>query len=292
MPTAAPSAPPAPADNGWSKSDQATQYNTNASFVYSAKFTNGVVELLAPQPGEHILDLGCGSGDLILSPLLSSVLPSGRILGVDASPSLLSKARSNTSSSSFTPKERAQIDWVECDGQELGKLRREGEWDAVFSNAALHWMKRDPEGVVRGVHGLLKPGGRFVGEMGGALNMVGVRSTLHAVLAEYGVDAAVVDPWFFPTPEVYRGLLEKAGFRVEYCELIPRPTPLPTGLRGWLLTFASSFLSALPSSSAQEEVLDKVCKRLECDMKHDVGEGGEAKWTVMYVRLRFKAWKA
>jgi len=147
--------------------------------------------------------------------------------------------------------------------------------------------------------------------------MVGVRSTLHVVLGERGIDATQVDPWFFPTPEVYGAILDKAGFKVETCgasslpslrrpsrprrpdpassspaELVPRPTALPTGLRGWLETFAFAFLDALPSPADREAVIDEVCRRLEVDMKHDVGEGdGEGKWTVMYVRLRFKAWK-
>ncbi|BGP20996.1 hypothetical protein JCM10213_003239 [Rhodosporidiobolus nylandii] len=283
---AAPPTPHAQKDDKWAGG----AYNANASFVYSSKFTSPVVDLLAPQPGERLLDLGCGSGDLTLSPLLSSVLPAGSVLGLDASPALLSKAQSNTSSSSFSAAEQRQISWIERDGHELASLGQDGEFDAVFSNAALHWMKRDPQRVTDGVYGVLKKGGRFAGEMGGALNMVGVRSALHAALAEYGVDANTVDPWFFPTPEVYSTILQKAGFRVEYCELIPRPTPLPTGLRGWLETFAFAFLDALPSPADREAVIQKVCDRLEVDMKHDVGDG-EEKWTVMYVRLRFKAWK-
>lgn len=144
--------------------------------------------------------------------------------------------------------------------------------------------------------------------MGGALNCIGVRSTLHTVLKEHGVDASEIDPWYFPTPNQYRKVLEGAGFRVEYCggclslsreavqgvdfapralsELIPRPTPLPaSGLAGWLETFAFAFLDALPSSVDRRAVTDEVCRRLEVDMKHD------EQWTLMYVRLRFKAWK-
>ncbi|GAA6054856.1 hypothetical protein JCM3770_004111 [Rhodotorula araucariae] len=274
----------APADDKWS----AQRYNTNANFVYSSAFTSPTIALLDPQPGDHILDLGCGSGELTLSALLPAVLPSGFVVGLDASPDLLARAQANAGS--LPTSQENSISWVHHDGHKLEQVGRDGEFDGVFSNAALHWMKRDPAKVVRGVYGLLKPGGRFVGEMGGCLNMVGVRSTLHTVLAEHGVDATARDPWFFPSPEVYRAILEKEGFRVESCELIPRPTPLPTGLRGWLETFAFAFLDALPSPAEREAVIDEVCRRLEVDMKHDVGEG-EGRWTVMYVRLRFKAWK-
>ncbi|GAA6050898.1 hypothetical protein NBRC10513_004340 [Rhodotorula toruloides] len=275
-------------DDKWS----AQRYNTNASFVYSPQYTSPTLNLLAPQPGERILDLGCGSGDLTIDSLLPAVLPGGGIVGLDSSSSLLFKARQNlSSSSSVSPSDKANLSWIKCDGHDLASLGKDGEFDAVFSNAALHWMKRDPQKVVDGAYGLLKSGGRFVGEMGGALNMVGVRSALHSILADDGVDASKVDPWFFPTPEVYRAILEKAGFRVESCDLIPRPTPLPTGLRGWLETFAFAFLDALPSPADREAVIDEVCRRLEVDMKHDVGDGGEGKWTVMYVRLRFKACK-
>ncbi|GAA5861734.1 hypothetical protein JCM1840_005245 [Sporobolomyces johnsonii] len=271
------------ADDKWS----AQRYNTNANFVYSDKFTNPVVEMLAPQPGEDILDLGCGSGELTLSSLLPAVLPSGSIVALDKSPSLLSKASSNLSSSSFSPTEREHIQWVEKDGHDVGELGTE-RFDAVFSNAALHWMKRDPAEVVRGVHKVLKKGGRYVAECGGALNMVGVRSMLHTVLASRGIDASALDPWYFPSSSAYQKLLEDAGFRVETCELVPRPTPLPTGLRGWLETFGFAFLDALPSPSDRDAVIDEVCRRLEVDMK-PADDGDQ--WTTMYVRLRFKAWK-
>ncbi|GAA5988545.1 hypothetical protein JCM10908_003615 [Rhodotorula pacifica] len=265
----------------------AKRYNTNASFVYSSAYTSPTLGLLAAQPGERILDLGCGSGDLTLSALLPSVQPGGSIVGLDASPRLLAKARSNLASSAHSDAVKASIAWVERDGHELETLdEEEVAFDAVFSNAALHWMKKDPVKVARGVHRVLKRGGRYVGEMGGAMNMIGVRSVLHTVLAENGVDAAAVDPWFFPTPAQYSAILEEAGFRVEYCELIPRPTPLPeSGLAGWLDTFAFAFLDALPPSVNREQVKAEVCRRLEVDMKHD------GQWTTMYVRLRFKAWK-
>ncbi|KWU42778.1 cyclopropane-fatty-acyl-phospholipid synthase [Rhodotorula sp. JG-1b] len=271
-----------------SKEDKwsAERYNSNASFVYSSAYTSPTLDLLSAQPGERILDLGCGSGELTLAALLPAVQPNGSIVGFDASPDLLAKARSNAASSPLSDNTSAPVTWIEGDGHDLEKSEEKGGLDAVFSNAALHWMKRDPAQVVRGVYGLLKPGGRFVGEMGGAMNMIGVRSVLHTVLDEHGVDAAAVDPWFFPTPAQYSAILQAAGFRVESCELIPRPTPLPeSGLAGWLDTFAFAFLDALPATVDREQVKAEVCRRLEVDMKH-----GE-QWTTMYVRLRFKAWK-
>ncbi|POY72806.1 hypothetical protein BMF94_4215 [Rhodotorula taiwanensis] len=270
----------------------AERYNSNASFVYSAAFTSPTLDLLAAKPGERVLDLGCGSGDLTLQALVPAVQPNGAIVGYDASPDLLAKARANAAASSLPASAKDSLTWVERDGHDLDTYGEAGSFDAVFSNAALHWMKRDPAKVVRGVHRCLKPGGRYVGEMltrskmGGAMNMIAVRSTLHTVLAEHGVDAASIDPWHFPTPEQYSKVLVSAGFRVESCELVPRPTSLPdSGLDGWLDTFAFAFLDALPPQVDRQAVKDEVCRRLEIDMMHD------GRWTTMYVRLRFKAWK-
>lgn len=134
------------------------------------------------------------------------------------------------------------------------------------------------------------------------------RSALHTVLRAHGYDPEQYDPWYFPTPEAYTRVLESAGFRVESCgtsdrsppsslllsktefcfssstELVPRITPLPTGLRGWLETFGFSFLDHL-SPGEKQQVLDEVCDMCERDLRHEDG------WTCMYVRLRFKAWK-
>lgn len=118
-------------------------------------------------PQERILDLGCGSGELTLSALLPAVQPNGSIVGFDASPDLLAKARSNAASFPLSDSTTAPATWIEGDGHDLEKLEEKEAFDAVFSNAALHWMKRDPAQVVRGVYGLLKSGGRFVGEVCG-----------------------------------------------------------------------------------------------------------------------------
>ncbi|ORY88679.1 S-adenosyl-L-methionine-dependent methyltransferase [Leucosporidium creatinivorum] len=264
-----------PANDQWS----AGKYNNNASFVYSKAFTNAVVQLLDPKPTDHILDLGCGSGELTLeiAPQVAS------IVGVDLSANLLAKAKANAAASSAGD----NLTLIERDGHDLSTLPAEhqGAFDAVFSSAAMHWMKREPKEVAKGAYGVLKKGGRFVSEMGGALNMVGVRSTLHQVLKRRGHEVEKLDPWYFPTPTEQKRVLGKAGFRVESCELVPRITPLPTGLSGWLETFGFAFLDHL-SPTEKQEVIDEVCDALKVDMWSE-DEG----WVVMYVRLRFKAWK-
>ncbi|KAM0747290.1 cyclopropane-fatty-acyl-phospholipid synthase [Meredithblackwellia eburnea MCA 4105] len=254
-------------------------YNTNAHFVYSTAFTSAIVNLLAPKPGERILDVGCGSGELTLE-LVPAVGPQGFIHGTDSSSDLLKKANELKKEQGAT-----NIQFDKLDGHDTDSLP-EGSYDAVFSNAALHWMKADPPKVVAGAYKVLKKGGRFVAEFGGHLNMVAVRSALHQVMKEKGHDSIPLDPWYFPTAEDYSKVLKAAGFRVESAELVPRITPLPTGLRGWLETFAFTFLEPLESQAEKDAVIDEVCNRLAFDL-----ETKEQGWRVMYVRLRIVAYK-
>jgi hypothetical protein len=148
----------------------------------------------------------------------------------------------------------------------------------------LHWMKRDPDTVIQGVRRALKPGGRFVGEMGGHGNVAAITVALRATLENYGVkDSAAVIPWYFPSADEYRERLARAGFRTDYIELIPRPTTLPTGMRGWLETFAIPLTHSVLNES-REDFLDEVTERLRpvlCD--------SSGRWTADYVRLRFLA---
>jgi SAM-dependent methyltransferase len=156
------------------------------------------------------------------------------------------------------------------------------EFDAVFSNAALHWMK-NPEQVITGVWNALKPGGRFVGEFGGYGNVAAIVTAIESALSSRGV--AVTRPWFFPRPEKYRGLLEDRGFSVDSLALIPRPTPLPGDMSGWLETFAQPYWSALPATDAQgfiSEVVEAL-RPVLCD--------ANGNWHADYVRLRFSATK-
>lgn len=238
-------------------------YAENARFV--SDLGMAAVEWLAPQPGERILDLGCGDGALTVK-----LQDFGcEVIGVDSSPDFVNSAQSIGLNARL------------IDGHEL---HFNPEFDAVFSNAALHWMTQ-PDRVIDGVWQALKPGGRFVGEFGGAGNAASIVSALGKALEKRGLDAATLNPWYFPTIEDYQTRLESRGFEVGRIALIPRPTPLPTGIRGWLTTFANPFTTALPSSE-RDVFLDEVTASLKPTLCDASGQ-----WAADYVRLRFSASK-
>ena len=241
----------------------ASRYAENARFV--SDLGEAVLGLLNPQPGERILDLGCGDGALT-----EKIAAMGaEAVGVDGSPNMVSAAK------------RRSIDARVADAY---SLNFHSEFDAVFSNAALHWMSRDPDAVIQGVRSGLKPGGRFAAEMGGHGNVAAITVALCATLEVYGVqDPASLIPWYFPTPDEYRERLERTGFVVEYIALIPRPTPLPSGIRGWLETFAIPFAKSV-TEPRRSAFLDEVTERLRPVLCDDRG-----RWTADYTRLRFSA---
>jgi SAM-dependent methyltransferase len=158
----------------------------------------------------------------------------------------------------------------------------DGKFDAVFSNAALHWMP-DAEAVIAGVHRALKPGGRFVAEMGGQGNIAAIRTALQSVLATFGIDAEATADSFYPSPEQYRRLLEAAGFTVRSIALIPRPTPLPHGMEAWLNTFRNGVLDLLTPEDRAKAIAETIA--LLTPMLRDA----DGNWTADYVRLRFAA---
>ena len=225
-----------------------------------------MLELLAPVSGERILDLGCGDG--MLTRQLASM--GCEVLGVDASQQMIEATRSLGVEASM------------MDGQTLGF---ENKFDAVFSNAALHWMKQ-PDEVLKGVARALKPEGRFVAEFGGGDNVARVLDALAACLARRGIDADSVNPWYFPHPDDYREKLIQHGFAVRYLDLFERPTPLPGDVVAWLETFAQSFTATVPPEE-HGCFLEEVRERLR-PVLFDYEDG----WWVDYVRLRFAAFKA
>jgi trans-aconitate methyltransferase len=238
-------------------------YASNARFV--SDLGEPLLQLLEPQRGELILDLGCGDGALT-----EKIAHYGcRVVGVDASLSQLQASKSRN------------LQAVVMDGHILCFQQR---FDAVFTNAALHWMK-EPERVIDGVRLALKRRGRFVGEFGGKGNVETIRSALHAALVRRGIQPTAVDPWYYPAPEEYSRLLSQAGFSVAYIELIPRPTKLPGDILAWLEIFAQPFTKAVSDEEQPgflEEVRDELASRLR---------DGSGNWFADYVRLRFKAMK-
>ncbi len=236
-------------------------YLRHAGFV--SELGAEILAWLAPRAGERILDLGCGEGKLALEIAATGA----QVVGVDISDDLLARAR-----------ERG-LDARAMDGEALSF---ESEFDAVFSNAALHWMQR-PDAVIAGVGGALKPGGRFVAEFGGHGNVAAIVTALRAIAKARGVDPAYAGPWFFPAAEEYAALLEAGGFTVERIGLFPRPTALPTGLEGWLETFARAFLDRF-EAGARAEVVAEAEELLAPSLRE---RGG--RWSADYVRLRVAA---
>lgn len=239
-------------------------YAATGRFV--ADLAGPVVELLNPQPGEAILDLGCGDGELT-----ARIAATGAVMtGVDSSSTMVAEARARG------------LNVYE------GSIRSaiyKSEFDAVFSNAALHWMP-DAEAVIAAVHRSLKSGGRFVAEMGGQGNIAAIRTALQAVLAPYGINAEQIAASFYPSPAHYRRLLEAGGFTVRSIELIPRPTPLPHGMEAWLNTFRNGVLDLLPESDRDRAVTEIVALLEPILRDHD------GNWIADYVRLRFLAVRA
>jgi trans-aconitate methyltransferase len=225
----------------------------------------GVLAWLAPQPGERILDLGCGDGQLTLKIAASGA----QVTGADASPTMVASAKSKG---------------IDAQVHKAESLPFHAEFDAVFSNAALHWV-REQDAMLAGVHRALKPGGRFVAEMGGHGNIAAIQVALAAVLARHKLAAeySAEQMNYFPTPAAYRARLERHGFYVPEIQLIPRPTPLASGMGDWLTTFRRGVLETIPEALRPTIIEETVAllKPVLCDE--------QGNWVADYVRLRFIA---
>lgn len=249
---------PDPRHQQWS----AGSYDTHARFV--SDLASGVVDWLAPQQGERILDLGCGDGVLTAELRDRGV----DVVGVDSSADFIVAARARG------------LDARLMDGE---ALQFGPEFDAVFSNAALHWMP-EADKVAAGVAEALKPGGRLVAEFGGHGNVAAIVTAMRAVGLRRGGDLGLAHPWYFPAPQVYQAVLERHGFTLRRIALIPRPVVLKTGIEGWLMLFRKPFFAQFgaEADAALAETIELLRPAL-CD--------ADGNWTADYVRLRVEAVK-
>ena len=241
-------------------------YDSTHSFVW--RYGAELIELLAPQPGERILDLGCGTGHLT-----HRIAQSGaQVIGLDRSLTMLAAARKNYPG----------LPLLAADATRMAFAR---PFDAVFSNAALHWIL-DAEGVVRCIARCLRPGGRFVAEMGGKGNIEQFRAAVHSALDAWGYpEGKNWNPKYFPRAEDYSALLEQHGLRVRSAVLFDRPTPLDggeNGLRLWLEMFEQVTLNRIVP-----EHRELFVKRVEDTLRPTLFRDG--KWSADYVRLRLLA---
>ena len=235
-------------------------YQKNARFVSDLGMP--VLELLAARRDEHILDVGCGDG--VLTKKISDL--GCKVVGLDSSAEFVHAAR------------KLGLEVIEKSAYDMNFGPH---FDAVFSNAALHWMK-DADLVIGNVARALRPKGRFVAEMGGHNCVKTIQTALIEELDRRGYDGQDANPWYFPTAEDYGARLAAAGFDVRYIALIPRPTALPD-LMGWLVTFSGCFTGKLPPAQ-RAEYLQGVRERIKPYLCDEQGN-----WTADYVRLRFEA---
>ena len=238
-----------------------TTYAENARFV--SDLGEPLIDLLQPIAGERVLDIGCGDGALT-----EKLVQAGcSVVAIDASEAQVRGARGRG------------LEAMVCRIEDLPFV---SEFDAVFSNAVLHWV-HDQDAALQRVGRALRPNGRFVAEFGGFGCVNRIRQALHDALTRRGLDAAACDPWFFPSDDDYAALLRTHGFIIESMVLFPRPTPLPGEMSAWLSTFAQPFLAPIPEAE-RAVFLARVSEELRPHL-FVAGRG----WFADYTRLRFRA---
>jgi trans-aconitate methyltransferase len=254
-----------------STSWDAMLYQEQHHFVFEKG--ESLLSLLKPQSGERVLDLGCGTGQLT-----AKIAEAGAdVIGVDNAASMLETASVNYPHIKF-----------EC--RDAAELPYNAEFDAVFSNAALHWMKKNPQAVAKSVYSALKPGGRFVLEMGAKGNidhvLEGIRQGLKALdFSDEAIESR--NPWYFPSLAEYAMLLESAGLEVLNAVVFERPSPLSDpeqGLRHWITMFGNAFCQGL-----SPEELERMLSVAEEMLRPRLHQNGQ--WVADYRRLRILARK-
>lgn len=238
-------------------------YQSSHAFVW--QFGRDLLTMLLPKAGERILDVGCGTGQLT-----ADIAKAGaEVIGLDKSAAMIATARANF------PHLRFEV-------ADIAATNYDNEFDAVFSNAALHWV-RDQERAIAAIARALKPGGRLVFEMGGRGNVQQIWNATRQALSDMGVkEPEKLSPWFYPSIGEYAPMLESRGLAVTFAVLFDRPTPLEggeLGLRNWLEMFAMFASNAL-SPEQREELI----RRVEAWARPALFNDGE--WTVDYRRLR------
>jgi len=248
-------------------------YDDRHAFVW--KHGASLVELLAPQAGERILDLGCGTGHLT-----AQIAEAGaEVIGIDASAAMVDEARRNFAGRPRLRFELADARTFACSPELAGEV---GSFDAVFSNAVLHWV-RPPDDAVRNIRAVLKPGGRFVAEFGGRGNCARVIEALRSALSEFASEDRL-PPWYYPSVAEYSTLLEREGLETVTALLFERPTKLAgsAGLRDWARMFATDAVAAVPEPSREE-----FFRRVESIAGPALFQQGD--WFADYHRLRIVA---
>jgi SAM-dependent methyltransferase len=231
----------------------AADYARVGAFV--AELGGAAFDLLDPQPGERILDIGCGEGTLT-----RKIIERGAtVLGVDNSPEMIAAARANGVDALLLPAENMQFF---------------AEFDAAFSNATLHWVLRK-EQAARAIFRALKPGGRFAGEMGGEGNIARLQQAVDEEMIIRGYVPPVEASNWYASPEEFAAVYEAAGFRELDARLIERPTPIAHGIANWVLTFRKGWLDR---AAVPEKERPKLAAAVADRFGSDVAD---------YVRLRF-----
>lgn len=236
---------------------------TRGRFI--TEFGMPALELMAPKAGERILDLGCGDG--VICEKLNAM--GCAAVGVDISRSMVNAAL------------KRDVDARVMNAEDLSFNE---EFDAVYSNSAMHWM-RHLDRVASGVMRALKPGGRFVGELGAKGSIAKIIAGIRRVMTKHGIEMESVQSWYFPSMSEFSAVLEKAGFYVQSLEQVDRPTVVPGDIRDWVRMFGRHYLESWDLSE-HNKFLDEVKLVAQPQMLNERGE-----WVADYVRLRFFAVK-